>query len=67
MPFFLMDRLNQTECVVFKLWMLYSQRISFQITYRSQQLSLFRVEAVKFLPIYRNIVVNFTCACPLGL
>ena len=31
LPFSLMNRLNQYESAVFKCWMLYLQRISFQI------------------------------------
>ena len=34
LPLSLMNRLNKTESAVFKLWMLYFQRISFQIIFK---------------------------------
>ena len=34
LPLYLMNRLNKTESAVFKLWMLYFQRISFEIMKR---------------------------------
>ena len=35
LPLSLMNRLNKTESAIFELWILYFQRISFQITYVS--------------------------------
>ena len=42
LPFALMNRLNQTEFAVFKLWTIYFQRISCQIIskYVSRQVSI---------------------------
>ena len=54
-----MNILNQTESAVFKLWMLYFRKISFQIIKRSQQLSLYRVAALKRLPVHCYIVIIF--------
>ena len=63
----LINRLNKTESAVFKLWMLYFQRISFQIIYRSQQLSLCSVAALEHLRVHRYSVVIFKFSGPLGL
>ena len=62
-----MSHLNQTESTVVKLWLLYFQKISFQIIKRSQQLSLCRVVALKSLPVHRYSVVIVTFSGPLGL
>ena len=59
MMMLLMNRLNQTDSAVFTL-LLYIRRISFQIIYRSQQLSLCHATALKGFPIHRYSVVIFT-------
>ena len=55
----LMNRLHKTESAIFKLWMLCSQRMSFQIIQNSQQLSLCCVAALKGLPVHRYSVIFY--------
>ena len=59
-----MNRPNKIEPAVFKLWMLYFQRISFQIIYRIQQLSLCSVVALKSVVIillFLHFLVLWDC------
>ena len=63
-----MNRHNQIESAVFLLvGSLYFRMIPFQFIKRSQQLSLFRVMAVKRLPAHKYSVVIFTFSGLLGL
>ena len=56
----LISRRNQTKSVIFKLWMLYHQKISFLIIQISKQLSLCRVVALKCLTVRRYSFVVYT-------
>ena len=49
----------KNESAVYKLWVLYFQRISFQIVWRSQELSLCNVAALKSISVHRYSVVIF--------
>ena len=59
LPISLMNRLNLTESAVFKMWIQYFQKISFEIILRSQQLSWLCRIAVFLMPEHQYCVVIF--------
>ena len=65
-PFVLINRLNRAKSAVFLYWRfsLFLKDPLFQITYRSQQLSLCRVESVDLLQEHRYSVDIFLYSGP---
>ena len=70
LPVSLMNRVNQTQSAVFKIWMLYFQRIPLSDYLNGDHkraLSLCSVAAIKNLPVHQYSIVIFTFPGPLRL
>ena len=59
--------MNKAESGVFKLWMLYFQRIPYSDYLEIARTVVVRVAAVKRLPVHRHSDVIFIFSGPLGL